>query len=262
MKYKTIALQQDTRGVVTLFLNQPETHNALSPLMISELSNAAEKLAADDSVRVVVLTGEGKSFCAGGDLGWMRQQFEATRETRIEEAMKLARMLRAMNELPKPLIGKIQGQAFGGGIGMMSVCDVAIGNSAAKFALTETRLGLIPATISPYVLARMGEGKARRVFMSGKVFNGEEAVSLDLLASAVSADMLDEAVEAEIKPYLATAPGAVARAKAYARSLGPVIDEAQSLRSAQALADAWDSPEAKEGVGAFFDKRKPDWNIV
>jgi len=259
MSYETIEIRQDDRGVATLTLNQPEIHNALSPLMIAELTRAADQLGKDHTIRAVILTGEGKSFCAGGDLGWMREQFSATRDQRIEEAMKLASMLRDLNELPKPLIGRIQGQAFGGGIGMISVCDVAIGNEDALFALTETRLGLIPATISPYVLARMGEGKARRVFMSGKRFDGHGAVELDLLARAVPAEALDDAVEAEVKPYLSAAPGAVARAKAYARSLGPKIEEADMLRSAKALADAWERDEAVEGVGAFFDKRKPYW---
>jgi len=259
MSYQTILIESDERGVAYLTLNQPETHNALSPLMISELTTAATELGHDETIRVVVLTGAGKSFCAGGDLGWMREQFEASRKTRISEAMKLARMLRDLNELPKPLIGKIQGQAFGGGIGMMAVCDVAIGVEEARFALTETRLGLIPATISPYVLARMGEGKARRVFMSGKRFNAQEAVSLDLLSKAVLTKELDAAIEDEVLPYLATAPAAVAKAKAYARSLGPVIDEEAMLRSANALADAWETPEAVEGVGAFFEKRKPNW---
>lgn len=259
MSYQTILIETDERGIAHLTLNQPDTHNVLSPLMISELTAAASELGQDDNIRAVVLTGAGKSFCAGGDLGWMREQFEATRETRISEAMKLARMLRDLNELPKPLIGKIQGQAFGGGIGMLSVCDVAIGVQEAKFALTETRLGLIPATISPYVLARMGEGKARRVFMSGKRFDGEEAVLLDLLTRAVSKEDLDAAIETEVLPYLSTAPKAVAKAKALVRSLGPVINEEAMLRSANALADAWESPEAVEGVGAFFEKRKPAW---
>ena len=259
MSYKTIRIETDERGVAILTLNQPEIHNALSPAMISELTKAADTLGKDNAVRVVVLTGEGKSFCAGGDLSWMREQFNADRKTRISEAMKLASMLRDLNELPKPLIGRIQGQAFGGGIGMMAVCDVAIGVDDASFALTETRLGLIPATISPYVVARMGEGKARRVFMSGKRFGGHEAVELNLLAKSVSSEGLDAAIEEEILPYLSTAPAAVSKAKAYARSLGPVIDEEVMLRSANALADAWETPEAVEGVGAFFEKRKPAW---
>lgn len=259
MNYETIRIETDERGVATLTLNQPDKHNALSAKMIAELTQAARVLGGENKVRAVVLTGEGKSFCAGGDLGWMREQFSASRETRIEEAMKLATMLRALNELPKPLIGRVQGQAYGGGIGMMAVCDVAIGVEDAKFALTETCLGLIPATISPYVVARMGEGKTRRVFMSGRRFDGAEAVHLDLLANAVPADKLNNAIEAEIFPYMSTAPGAVAKAKAYARSLGSVIDEAAMFRSATALADAWETPEALEGVGAFFEKRKPNW---
>ncbi|MEM9279247.1 MAG: crotonase/enoyl-CoA hydratase family protein [Pseudomonadota bacterium] len=259
MSFKTIRVETDKRGVATLTLNQPEKHNAMSAPMISELTEAASQLASDTTVRAVVLTGEGKSFCAGGDLGWMRQQFEADRATRISEAMKLATMLRDLNELPKPLIGRINGQAYGGGIGMLSVCDVAVGIDAAKFALTETRLGLIPATISPYIVARMGEGKARQVFMSGRRFDATEAVGLGLLAKSVSSEELNEAIEAEIEPYLSTAPEAVAKAKALARSLGPVIDDEVMRRTASKLADCWEGAEAQEGISAFFDKRKPSW---
>lgn len=259
MTFETIHLDVDRRGVATLALDQPDKHNAMSSAMIADLRAAAVRLAEDPAVRVVILTGEGKSFCAGGDLGWMRQQFEADRETRIREAMKLAMMLRDLNELPKPLIGKINGQAYGGGIGMMSVCDVAIGVDTAKFALTETRLGLIPATISPYVISRMGEGLARRVFMSGRRFDAHEARTLGLLAHVVSDADLDAAVEFEIEPYLSTAPGAVEKAKKLARSLSPAIDEAVMADTACQLADCWEADEAKEGIAAFFDKRKPAW---
>jgi methylglutaconyl-CoA hydratase len=259
MNWNTISIATDQRGVATLTLNQPDKHNAMSGDMINEISRAAALLGSDETVRVVILTGAGKSFCAGGDLGWMKSQFEADRKTRIAEAMKLAGMLRDLNEMPKPLIGRINGQAFGGGIGMMSVCDSAVGVEDAKFALTETRLGLIPATISPYVIARMGEGKARQVFMSGKRFDGHEAVGLGLLARAVTGDQLDAAVEAEVLPYLATAPGAVAKAKRLARSLGPVIDEAVMLETANRLADCWESAETIEGITAFLNKTKPSW---
>ena len=213
MSYDTLQLETDARGVATLRLNQPDKHNALSGKMITELSNAAKAIASDDNIRVVVLTGAGKSFCAGGDLGWMRQQFEADRKSRINEAMKLATMLRDLNELPKPLIGRINGQAFGGGIGMISVCDVAIGVEGSQFALTETRLGLIPATISPYVIARMGGGNARQVFMSGRRFDASEAVGLGLLAKSSPVDQFDAAIEAETKPYLMAAPGAMPMAR-------------------------------------------------
>ena len=259
MSFETLKLNVDERGVATLTLNRPEKHNAMSGPMLDELTAAVAQLGADSAVRVVLLAAEGGSFCAGGDLGWMRAQFDATREERMVEARKLANMLQALNILPKPLIGRVQGPAYGGGIGMMSVCDVAVTVEGARFGLTETRLGLIPATISPYVLARMGEGRARRVFMSARLFFADEAKDLGLVAKVVSADALDEAIEAEIKPYLSVSPDAVAAAKALARSLGPVIDESVIEETVARLADCWEHPAAMEGIGAFFDKRKPNW---
>ena len=227
--------------------------------MMSDLTQAARALAQDDTVRGVVLRGAGKSFCAGGDLNWMRAQMEADGDTRMAEAQRLADMLWTLNSLPKPLIGAVQGNAFGGGVGMAAVCDVALGASHAKFALTETRLGLIPATIGPYVIARLGEGAARRVFMSGRVFDADEAVRLGLLAQSVPADALDAAVEAEVAPYLSCAPGAVAAAKALARQLGQGITREQVAQSVAARRDQWETAEAREGVAAFFDKRPAFW---
>lgn len=249
----------DARGVATLTLNRPARRNALDAALIAALDAAAARLGADAGVRAVVLTGAGDSFCAGGDLDWMRAQFDADRADRIAEALKLAHMLRALNDLPKPLIGRAQGQAYGGGVGLMAVCDVVVTVAQAQFGLTETRLGLIPATIGPYVLARMGEGAARRVILSGRRFDAAEAQALGLVARVVGADALDAAIEAEVAPCLSAAPGAVARAKRLARALGPAIDDATIAASAQALADAWEDPEAREGVGAFFDRRKPWW---
>jgi methylglutaconyl-CoA hydratase len=259
MSCETLMLERAADGVATLTLNRPARHNAMSPEMIADLSAAAARLGADDGVRVVVLTGAGQSFCAGADLGWMRAQFDATRAGRIAQARSLALMLRALNELPKPLIGRIQGDAFGGGLGLMAVCDAAVAAEGARFAFTETRLGLIPATISPYVIARIGEGMARRVFMSARRFDAAEACALGLIARVAPVDGLDAAVAAEVAPYLAAAPGAVARAKALARSLGPAIDDAAIDRTAALLADAWESAEAREGVAAFFDRRAPGW---
>src|SRR6056297_3848435 len=256
---ETISIERDARGVTTMWLDRAEKHNAMSAQMIAELHQAARALGADDAVRVVVLAARGKTFCAGGDLGWMREQFEADPEMRGREAAKLAYMLQALNTLPKPLIGRVQGNAFGGGVGLMSVCDVALGADDVRMALTETKLGLIPATIGPYVCARMGEARARRVFMSGRMFDANEAMDLGLLARAVSAGDLDAAIEAEVVPYLSCAPGAVARAKALLRSMGPPIDDATIARSIQALTECWAGDEAPEGIGAFFDKRKPSW---
>lgn len=255
--FETIRIETDARGVATLWLARGDKHNALSAQMIRELTQAAAQLGASPEVRVVVLAAEGASFCAGGDLGWMREQMGADAATRRAGARELAMMLNAMNTLPKPLIGRVQGNAFGGGVGMISVCDVAIALPACRFGLTETRLGLIPATIGPYVLARMGEDKARRVFMSARLFGADEAVRLNLLAAV--ADDLDAAVEAEVLPYLSCAPGAVAAAKRLARRLGPPIDAAVIDATIDDLVAVWEGDEAPEGIAAFFDKRKPRW---
>lgn len=256
-----LTLETDARGIATLSLNRPDKHNALSAQMIAELTQAAAALGADDSVRVVVLRANGPTFCAGGDLMWMKEQIDAGADMRRASALALARMLQALNELPKPLIGAVQGNAFGGGVGMMSVCDVAIGVEGAQFGLTETRLGLIPATIGPYVVGRMGAAHARRVFFSSRRFDAAEAVTLGLLAKAVPADALQAAVMAEVEPYLSCAPGAIAAAKAHIRSLDAPVTEAEINASVDALIAQWEGDEASEGLAAFFEKRAPRWAV-
>ncbi len=259
MSHQMISIERDPRGVATLTLNRPEKHNAFNAELIAELDAAAAELGTDEGVRAVVLTGAGKSFSAGADLNWMREQTQATRAQRIEQASHLARMLRALNELPKPLIGRINGQAYGGGMGLMSVADVAIAAEGAKFGFTEARLGLIPATISPYAVARMGLAKAREVFASARVFDAAEAVRLGLAARAVAPDELDAAVEAEIAPYLAAAPGAVAASKALLFRLRPTADDETIAMTAALLADQWETDEAHQGIAAFLERRPMPW---
>ena len=256
---ETIRIDTDPRGVATLWLARPDKHNALSRQMMDELTQAAADLGADPAVRVVILAAEGASFCAGGDLGWMRQQMAADDATRREGARALAGMLSALNLLPKPLIARVQGNAFGGGVGMMAVSDIAILAEGATFGLTEVRLGLIPATIGPYVVARMGEPAARRVFFSARLFDAAEAVTLNLAAAAVAPEALDAAVEAQVAPFLQAAPGAVAAAKAQCRALGPRIDRTVIEDSIDRLVAVWQGDEAPEGIAAFFDRRKPRW---
>lgn len=257
--YETIETSLDSRGVALLRLNRPERHNALSETMLDELTDAAARLGNDPAVRVVVLAGSGESFCAGGDLGWMRTQMEADAATRAAGARRLAGMLDALDTLPRPLIGRIHGPAYGGGVGLMAVCDVAIGVHGARFGLTETRLGLIPATIAPYVVARMGAAMARRVFLSGRLFDTDEAVRLGLVSLAVEGDALDREVEAEVAAHLAAAPGAVADAKRMLRRLARPADEAMRAETVAALVARWESREAAEGIAAFFERRRPDW---
>ncbi|MEM9270214.1 MAG: enoyl-CoA hydratase-related protein, partial [Pseudomonadota bacterium] len=214
----------DDLGIAHLTLNRPDKHNALSDDLIEALHDAAERLGADQAVRAVVLSGQGKSFCAGGDLAWMKAQIEADQATRKAAALKLARMLRALDQMPKPLIGAVHGIAFGGGTGLACVCDVVFAAPDARFGLTETRLGLIPATISPYVLARIGPGRARSVFFSARPFSATNAEQLGIVFEVTEdphARALDEA-----KAYLACGPEAVARSKALVRSFASPVEDA------------------------------------
>jgi methylglutaconyl-CoA hydratase len=259
MTWQTLSIDRDARGVVQLRLNMAARRNVLSPAMVADLTDFARSVGRDSATRVVVLSGAGPVFCAGGDLDWMKAQIEADRPQRLREARKLADMLQALNELPVPLIGRLHGGAFGGGIGMACVCDVALAAQGTRFCFSETRLGIIPATIGPYVLARMGEGRARRVFMSGRVFEAAEAEGLGLVARVVEEAGLDAAVEAEVAPYLSAAPGAVAAAKALARALGPRIDAGVIEDSIRRLADIWEGDEALPGIRAFLEKRPSPW---
>jgi methylglutaconyl-CoA hydratase len=257
--YANITLDIDARGVATLALARPQRRNAMTGEMLDELGRAAAALEGASDVRCVVLTGTGAMFCSGGDLSGMRQNIDGDREGRIREARRLARALVALNDLGKPVVGRINGGALGGGLGLVAVCDVAVTSEDAEFGFTETRLGLVPATIGPFVVARMGETKARRVFMSGRVFKGVEAATLDLVARAVPADALDAAVEAEVAPYLKVAPGAVAAAKRLVRKLGAPFDKARLEMAMGVLADAWEGEEALHGIESFLAKRPPRW---
>jgi methylglutaconyl-CoA hydratase len=261
MMPETLDITRDDRGVARLTLARSEKHNAISSLMMDELTAAARTLGSDPEIRAIVLSGEGKSFCAGGDLGWMREQFEASRESRIDEAGRLAAMFRALNDIPKPMIARVHGNVFGGGVGLVSVCDYVIASEDAKFGLTEVRLGIIPATISPFVVARVGAAAARPLFMSGKTIGSRQAEALGLVNLAVPVNALDEAIEAKLQHFLEASPQAIARAKALARSLAMPIDDLVIDRVIKQLADSWETPEAAEGIKAFFERRAPSWRL-
>ena len=257
--YETIRLEQDARGVARLTLARGDSHNALNATMIRELSAAAARLAADASVRVVVLAGEGKTFCAGGDLGWMREQTEKDRAGRMAAASELAGMLRHLDCLPKPLIARVQGAAYGGGVGLMSVCDLVVASASARFALTEVRLGLIPATIGPYVIRRIGEGAARRLMLNGSTVDADLARALGLVSVIATDDVLDGAVEAEVGEFLKCAPGAIAEAKALCRHLARNPASDHTSWTAERLADRWETQEAREGIDCFLARQTPSW---
>jgi methylglutaconyl-CoA hydratase len=256
---EAVGVGVDARGVACVTLRRAGRHNALDAAIMDGLTAAAARLGADPGVRAVVLEAEGETFCAGGDLGWMRAQVEGGAEARGVEARRLAGMLAALNACPKPLIARVQGNAFGGGVGLISVCDIAVGVTGARFALTETRLGLIPATIAPYVLARIGAAAMRRHALTGSRFGAGEAVALGLLSAAVDPADLDEAVAAEVDAALAAAPGAIADTKALiARLAAPVTSEMVEA-SIAALAARWETAEAAEGIAAFFARTPPPW---
>lgn len=248
---ETILIATDDEGIATVTLNRPDKHHAMNARMIAELTEAAATLGSDAGVRAVVLASSGPSFCAGADLGWMRAQQEADRAGKIIEAGKLSAMLAALDALPKPLIARVQGNVFGGGVGLLAVCDMAIAAEGIRLALTETRLGLIPATIGPFVVGRMGQGFARQVFFTGNAFGPDFALRAGLVHEICPAEALDECLTKRTVAILKTAPGAVAAAKALCLGIG-ADQKADIARSIEALADCWESEEAQERIRAFL----------
>jgi len=259
MTFETLQINIDDRGVATVTLNRPERHNALNAALIDELRQTAAHLGGDDAVRVVVLTGAGNSFCAGGDFRWFADNTELDRAGRIAQGRTLADMLRDLDELPKPLIGRINGQAFGGGVGLISVCDLAIGAAEARFGLTEVRLGLIPATIAPYVVARTGAANARATMLSGALFDARRARDIGLLTETVPGSELAERTDAVVEAHLQAAPGAVAETKRLIRYVGSHDIDDNLTHTTERLADAWESQEGQAGIEAFLNKTTPPW---
>jgi methylglutaconyl-CoA hydratase len=259
-QFELIEVAVKPRGIGWLTLNRPEAKNAMSQALMLELREGARQLAAQSEVRAIVLTGAGEVFSAGGDLKGMTQQAANTRSGRIGDATEFAKVLAELNGLPKLLIGRINGSAFGGGLGLISICDIAIGLASATFRLSEVTLGLPPATISPYVVAKIGVPNARRIMLNAHKLDGNLAARLGLLDEVVTTiDELDQAVEREIGAALACAPGAVANTKELIRYVSAHGAQENLTYTVHALADAWESAEIREGIDAFFNKRKPNW---
>ncbi|KUP93158.1 crotonase/enoyl-CoA hydratase family protein [Tritonibacter horizontis] len=259
--YETILVKTDARGVATVTLNRPDKHNALNADLIAELFDAVEDLASDDKVRIVILTGAGKSFCAGGDFNWFASNVEKSRAERVEQSATLAHLLRRLDTLQKPLIGRINGPAYGGGVGMISVCDYTIGAEGARYGLTEVKLGLLPANISPYVVARIGKVHARETMLSGALFDSARAERIGLLTEVVAANALDAAVERVVHDHLQAAPGAVADTKALIAYVASHDLETNMIYTADRLADAWETGEGIEGINSFLNKSVPSWRV-
>jgi methylglutaconyl-CoA hydratase len=247
--------------VARLRMNRPELHNAFDAMLIAALTGALEGLAGDDEIRVVVLEGHGPSFSAGADLNWMRGMASASEAENRSDALALARLMRTLDELPKPTIARVHGAAFGGGVGLVACCDIAIATPEAKFGLTESKLGLLPAVISPYVIAAIGARQARRWFATGELFDAATALQIGLLHGVVPASELDAAVDRQIALLLKAGPRACAQAKALVRRVAAQTDRDRlDADNASLIAQLRVSPEGQEGLSAFLDKRKANWS--
>jgi methylglutaconyl-CoA hydratase len=259
----TDSLQHHRNGpVVRLRLHRPELHNAFDADLIETLTAALIAIGEDPSIRVVVLEGAGPSFSAGADLNWMRGMANATRDENRSDALALARLMRTLDELARPTIARVHGAAFGGGVGLIACCDIAIGTPEAKFGLTESRLGLLPAVISPYVIATIGARQARRWFASAELFDAAEAQRIGLLHAVVPGDGLDAAVQQQIDLLLKAGPFAASHAKTLVRRVAHDTDRDRLDRdNADLIAGLRVSPEGQEGLAAFLEKRKPGWTI-
>jgi len=258
----TLISSTDNRGVLTLNMNRPEVHNAFDAAMIHELTAALTVADQNDTVRMVVITGSGSCFSAGADMNWMRSLKAASREDNERDALKLAKLMRSLNYLSKPTIARINGAAFGGGLGLIAACDITVAVDSARFALTEAQLGLAPAVISPYVIRCIGERNARRYFLSGERFDSRRALEIGLIQQYVAAEQLDEAVEDMIRQLLRGGPLAVAHCKQLAFAVAG--HSAKSQKSideftAKMIANLRVSAEGQEGLAAFLEKREPNW---
>jgi methylglutaconyl-CoA hydratase len=253
-------LNIDERGVGSIVLDRPEQHNAFDDSLIGEMIEMIAQLAGDDSVRVVVLRAEGKSFSAGADLNWMRRMADYDEAQNLADAMQLAELMRSLNALPKPTIARVQGAAFGGGVGLIACCDMAVASEKALFSLSEVKLGLIPAVISPYVVKAIGERAARRYMLSAERFDAGQAARMGLVHEVVEHDRLETCLDEMVTTLLESGPAAQAAAKDLILDIaGKPVDRALIENTARRIARVRASDEGREGLNAFLQKRKPDW---
>jgi methylglutaconyl-CoA hydratase len=251
----------DDHGVARIVIDRPDRHNAFDEALIAALTDNFTTLGNDPAVRAIILSGNGKSFCAGADIGWMRRAAGWSEAENIADAMKLSAMLNAIDTCPKPVIARVHGVVAGGGVGLVACADMAVAIEGAQFRLSEVRLGLTPATISPFVIARIGAGQARRWFLTAEGFGAAEAQRIGLTHETASDDAAADAVIANWLAHLgAAAPSAVADAKALVRDVaGRPVSDALRHETAARIAARRASAEGREGIAAFFDKRKPAW---
>ena len=251
----------DEGPIATVTLARPDAHNALNADLIDELTRCFEELAEDEQTRVVVLAGEGRSFCAGADVGYMRETAGLSYEENLEDARRLAMMFWTIDECPKPVVAKVQGAAMGGGAGLLAVADVVVADSEARFAFSEIKLGIAPATISPFVVRKIGVSHARSLFLTGERFGAERAREIDLVHRVVSRDELDAAVDEKVAELLRGGPVAQATLKGLLRRLETTEPMEAPGLTARVISELRSGEEGQEGLAAFMEKRDPRWRM-
>jgi methylglutaconyl-CoA hydratase len=256
----SVQLEIDQRGVATVTLNRPEKHNAFDDFIIAELNDLFMQIDANDKIKVMVLAANGKNFSAGGDLNWMKRMVGFSYDENLADAKKLAAMLHALNTLSIPTIARVQGSAFGGAVGLVSCCDMAVASDNASFCLSEVKVGIAPATIAPYVVAAIGSRASRRYFLTAERFSAQRAQELGLVSEVTNGDLLDDTLENLINALLANSPNALKVSKKLVREVEHQhIDSGLMNHTSQVIAELRVSAQGQEGLSAFFAKRSPSW---
>jgi methylglutaconyl-CoA hydratase len=258
-KLKTLVYEVKN-NTARVILNRPEVHNAFNDTMINELSTIFDDIEKNSDIRVVVLTGEGKSFCAGADLNWMKRVKDYSYEENLKESLDLAEMLYKIYASPKPTIARVNGTAIGGGTGLVAVCDIAIASSKAKFSFSEVKLGLIPACISPYVIKKCGEGRCREFFLTGERMTADKACAAGLINQVVSLEEIDKIIDEFVKQLISSGPEAIKKCKELLKRVPELSLEEAKKYTAEVIAQLRISDEGQEGMNSFLEKRRPKWS--